>query len=137
MFLESSGFIVYLALDMKSALELAPSTDFDVVLCDLNLPDGTGWDLLEQLRKKKTVEVRAIAFSAFDDTEHIARSRAAGFLGHLAKGVPPEELVAAIQNATVPNRTATQTSPSRKINSGARRPRQVQPSKGPTNRQSS
>lgn len=98
MFLETSGFSVEVACDAKSALELAPQIEFDVLLCDLNLPDGTGWDLLTALRKTRP-DVRALAFSAFDDLHHVTRSRAAGFLEHVVKGAPAEELVVTIRNA--------------------------------------
>jgi DNA-binding response OmpR family regulator len=99
MFLESSGFAVDVALDMTSALALAERIEFDVMLCDLNLPDGNGWDLLTELRKKRKRNVRAIAFSAFDDAHHLERSRAAGFISHLVKGLDPEDLLAALKNA--------------------------------------
>ena len=98
MFLETSGFTVEVACDAKSALKLAPTIEFDVLLCDLNLPDGTGWDLLTNLRKIRP-DVRALAFSAFDDLHHVTRSRAAGFLDHVVKGAPPEELIVTIRNA--------------------------------------
>jgi len=96
-FLRVAGFGVEAAMDMASALELAGKISFDVLLCDLNLPDGTGWDLLAKLRKRGPV--RAIAFSAFDEPEHIARSEAAGFLQYFVKGNPPEDLLTAIKRA--------------------------------------
>jgi DNA-binding NarL/FixJ family response regulator len=138
MFLETSGFSVEVACDAKSALELAPKIEFDVLLCDLNLPDGTGWDLLTDLRKTRP-DVRALAFSAFDDLHHVTRSRAAGFLEHVVKGAPPEELVVTIRNAataplaplskTTPpsasklgSRTAGRESPGKEDKSAGRRP---------------
>jgi CheY-like chemotaxis protein len=93
-FLELAGYGVTLASDMRSALQLAQECSFDVLVCDLHLPDGTGWDLMETLRKK--MPVRGIVFSAFDEPEHIARSKAAGFEEHVVKGTTPEALLAAI-----------------------------------------
>jgi two-component system CheB/CheR fusion protein len=104
MFLEVSGYTVEIAHTMRAALETSAKTDFDVMLCDLNLPDGDGWQLLESLTKKKPV--RAIAFSAFDEPEQIARSKAAGFVEHVVKGVTPEDLVAAIERAMPDGATA-------------------------------
>ena len=103
-FLRGAGFEVAVATDMTSALKLARNLSFDVLLCDLNLPDGTGWDLIAQLRKRGPV--RGIAFSAFDDPDHIARSEAVGFMEHFVKGSPPQDLVTAI------NRVATAFPPS-------------------------
>lgn len=93
-FLELAGYAVDIARDMKSALEMAKSVRFDVLVSDLNLPDGTGWQLMEELRKK--APVRGIVFSAFDEPEHVARSKAAGFEAHVVKGTTPEALLAAI-----------------------------------------
>jgi len=96
-FLGGAGFGVEVAMDVASALELAGKISFDVLLCDLNLPDGTGWDLLAELRKRGPV--RGIAFSAFDEPGHIARSEAAGFLEYFVKGSPPQDLLTAIKRA--------------------------------------
>src|SRR4051812_24289385 len=95
MFLETVGLSVELAFDMQSALAVLPSTKFDVLLCVLSLPDGTGWELMKKLTKSCLVP--AIAFSAFDDPEDIERSRNAGFAEHVAKGAPAEQLVEAIE----------------------------------------
>jgi CheY-like chemotaxis protein len=94
MFLELSGYVTEFATSMQSALSRAEEIQFDVLVCDLNLPDGTGWELLRELRKRRAV--RALAFSAFNEPDQIARSKAAGFVEHVVKGTTPESLVAAI-----------------------------------------
>ena len=86
-YLEVMGYRVDLAGTVAEAVIAAGARTYDLLLCDLNLPDGTGWDLLEILSRERAV--RAIAFSAFDDAHHIAHSRAAGFLDHVAKGDRP------------------------------------------------
>lgn len=101
-YLEACGFAVTLAESVRSALELAEEIEFDALLCDLNLPDGTGWDLMAELKRGHPVP--AIAFSAYDEPEHIERSHAAGFLEHVVKGSSPESLVAAIRRALPPKR---------------------------------
>jgi two-component system CheB/CheR fusion protein len=95
MFLEAVGLSVEIAFDMQSALAVLPMTKFDVLLCDLALPDGTGWELMKKLTKSGPVP--AVAFSAFDDPEDVERSRNAGFAEHVAKGAPAEQLVEAIE----------------------------------------
>jgi DNA-binding NarL/FixJ family response regulator len=95
MFLETVGHSVRIAGDVKSALAMAPKITFDVLLCDLNLPDGTGWDLMQQLSASGPVP--AIAFSAFDDPPDIERSRRAGFAEHVSKGAPADKLVKTIE----------------------------------------
>jgi CheY-like chemotaxis protein len=112
-FLETYGYSVEVAADVRSALKLAKRIEFDVLVCDLNLPDGNGWELMQRLSAK--APVRGIAFSAFDDPEHFARSKAAGFIEHVVKGAAPEKLLAAIKRAaetTVPPREARAADPS-------------------------
>jgi CheY-like chemotaxis protein len=98
LFLERSGYEVAVAVDIQSAMAAAETTKFDILLCDLNLPDGTGWDLMERLRKLGPV--RGIAFSAYDEAAHIDRSKEAGFLEHVVKGSSPEALVELIERIT-------------------------------------
>lgn len=95
MYLNFCGFEVEIATNVKSALETASRSEFDILVCDLNLPDGTGWDLMLKLREKR--DVCAIAFSAFDEPEHVARSKAVGFEEHVVKTSTPESLVEAIK----------------------------------------
>lgn len=97
MFLEVSGYEVILAHDARSALKSSATLEFDVFLCDLNLPDGNGWELMQKMRKRGPV--RGIAYSAFDEPEQIERSKAAGFIEHVVKGATPETLVSAIDRA--------------------------------------
>ncbi len=48
--LESSGWILYEAHDLASALALLPQLEAGVVLCDQFLPRGTWIDLLDRIR---------------------------------------------------------------------------------------
>jgi len=49
--LTSDGHTVESAGDVATALELAGQTAFDLLMSDLGLPDGSGHDLIRQLRK--------------------------------------------------------------------------------------
>ncbi len=93
-YLELTGHRVEVASDVKSALDLAVTFDFEVLVCDLMLPDGTGWELMETLCKQRPV--RGIAFSAYGEPEDLARSKAYGFAEHIVKGSSAETLVGAI-----------------------------------------
>lgn len=94
-FLKAVGYQVFVATDMASALCLASSVEFDLLLSDLGLPDGTGWELLKQLNAER--HIRAIAFSAHNLPEDLQRSAEAGFVEHLAKPLSPDKLCAAIE----------------------------------------
>src|SRR5437764_287778 len=64
MFLEAQGHTVVAAPDMKTALKLAPNTAFDILIGDIGLPEGDGWELLKRLRNKLP-DVKAIAMSGY------------------------------------------------------------------------
>jgi CheY-like chemotaxis protein len=97
MLLETQGYIVTVADGVRSALNAVKNSVFDLLICDLSLPDGSGWDLMKQLSAKQPI--RGIAFTASGEADDIARSRRVGFLEHLVKGCPAEELTRAIEQA--------------------------------------
>jgi two-component system, chemotaxis family, CheB/CheR fusion protein len=96
-FLTCIGYKVYVAPDIASARGLAKAVEFDVLLSDLRLPDGTGWDLMQELSAEKPV--RAIAISGYNTKDDILRSRKVGFLDHIAKPLVAEQLTAALERA--------------------------------------
>lgn len=96
-FLNAVGYRVFVATDMTSALSLASTVEFDVLLSDLALPDGNGWELLKRLSAER--QIRAIAFSGHNSPDDLQRSAEAGFIEHLSKPLCPERLCAAIDRA--------------------------------------
>src|SRR5690606_18496870 len=61
---------------------------------DIGLPDGTGVDLMLELKKRNPLP--GIALSGFGMQQDIDRSREAGFIEHLTKPVSFTELQAVI-----------------------------------------
>src|SRR5215470_13385585 len=55
-FLEAEGLEVRTALSGGEAVELAPAFQPELVLCDLNLPDMSGVDVVRQLRSNPATE---------------------------------------------------------------------------------
>ena len=94
-YLEESGYEVDLAADVRSALRVAARNRFDVLVCDIHLPDDTGWDLMKRLTERGAVN--GIAFSAFDGPEDRRRSKEAGFAAHVAKGSDTNLLLSTIE----------------------------------------
>ncbi len=101
-FLTSIGYHVYIAPDAASARALVKAVEFDVLVSDLKLPDGTGWDLMEELSAEGPIA--ALAMSGYNSPADIARSKRVGFLDHIAKPLAPEELSAAIDRAAASSR---------------------------------
>ncbi|HEX7180463.1 MAG TPA: ATP-binding protein [Thermoanaerobaculia bacterium] len=92
--LELSRHEVARAASMASALRLAASRPFDLLVSDLGLPDGSGLDLMRRVRE--LYGMKGIAVSGFGTAEDIQLSREAGFLEHLVKPVYPSKLKEAI-----------------------------------------
>jgi len=93
--LRRRGYEVIPAKDVHSALDIATSKQFDVLVSDIGLPDGSGLDLLKALRAKR--EVFGIALSGYGMEEDIRRSGEAGFSHHLVKPVDVNKLDSIIQ----------------------------------------
>jgi CheY-like chemotaxis protein len=74
----------------RRALEMMASKQFDLVLCDIGLPDGTGYDVIS--KAKAEGPIKAVAITGFGTDEDIRRSKAAGFDFHLVKPVDFQEL---------------------------------------------
>jgi CheY-like chemotaxis protein len=81
-------------MSVASATAAAGQDGFDVIISDLGLPDGSGLDVMRQLREK--FEGRAIALTGYGMQSDIAASREAGFSEHLTKPVDLTALEAAI-----------------------------------------
>jgi CheY-like chemotaxis protein len=94
--LATYGHRVKTAASMHEALEAAKERP-DLIICDIGLPDGTGWDLMRSLRQQHPV--RGIALSGFASDEDVQKSKGAGFVTHLAKPIDPDQLEDAIQQA--------------------------------------
>ena len=95
-FLTLLGHRSHFVNDMASALRAADEEPFDVLLSDIGLPDGTGWELLRQLRRSGHEPVCAIAISSYSLDSHLSESAAAGFDLHLIKPFAPEALESAL-----------------------------------------
>ncbi|MBM3736716.1 MAG: response regulator transcription factor [Acidobacteria bacterium] len=52
--LESAGYAVDVAADGQSAIEYVHSTDYDLIILDLMLPDTDGLELLKKIRNRKS-----------------------------------------------------------------------------------
>ena len=82
--LESEGYVVQTAKDKKTALDLNGKHVFDLLITDLGLPDGSGRNLLKQMRVSSP-SLEGIVLSGFGSSQDILKTKAAGFLTHLVK----------------------------------------------------
>jgi signal transduction histidine kinase len=95
LFLEAIGYQVIAATSVGSALRIALQEEFDLLVSDIGLPDGSGENLIRQLRDRGH-KLPSIALSGHGMKVDIERSLAAGFQVHLTKPVSPQRLQATI-----------------------------------------
>ena len=93
------GHEISLADTAQSALNAIDSKEFDVVLCDIALPDGNGYDVVAEAKRKRPV--KAVALTGFSATDDIKRGQQAGFDFHLTKPVDFHELRAVLGQIAV------------------------------------
>jgi PAS domain S-box-containing protein len=96
--LTTRGYQVQTAGTVASGIEAIQRGKFDLLVCDIGLPDGTGFQLLERVRE--SCKTPALALSGFGMEEDVAKCREAGFEAHLTKPVNFQKLEAAIWQLT-------------------------------------
>lgn len=97
MYLELQGHTVQSARTVKAALEALPTADCDVLISDIGLPDGDGWELLRRAQLPRPIY--AVAMSGFGQSADHVRSRDAGYRHHLLKPFNPTELNVILEEA--------------------------------------
>ena len=81
--LRDSGYEVTTANSAASALQIAASEPFDIMVSDIGLPDANGYELMTQIRDRHGV--KGIALSGYGMEEDMRKSREAGFTDHVVK----------------------------------------------------
>jgi|DEB19_MinimDraft_3_1074340.scaffolds.fasta_scaffold10193_2 DNA-binding NarL/FixJ family response regulator len=96
---EAHGFeVIASASNVSEARSAIAALAPDVVIVDINLPDGTGFDLIHWIRKIDS-ELPVIVLSLNDSHEYINSARKVGANSYINKSAPIEELMAAVDFA--------------------------------------
>ena len=95
--LRRRGYYVQPAHSVQAALEAAANEQFDVLVSDIGLPDGSGIDLMEKLKSDRPIF--GIALTGFGMEDDLRKSQEVGFNHHLVKPVDLNRLDALIQQA--------------------------------------
>ena len=88
--LEQLGHTVFSAPSLAGALDAMPAARCDLLISDIGLPDGNGWDLMTRLGDDRPPY--AIAMSGFGMSSDRQRSLNVGYRHHLLKPVEPNQL---------------------------------------------
>ena len=84
------GHSVVTADNVESAIEIMGANNIDAVLCDIGLPDGSGYEVAAQARANGGI--KTIALTGFGTEQDVQRSKEAGFDFHLVKPINFQEL---------------------------------------------
>jgi PAS domain S-box-containing protein len=81
--LRSAGFVVRTAVNVSEAIASLSIHRFDLLISDIELPDGSGLEIMRYGRD--SFGLQGIAFSGYATDDDVTQSIEAGFAHHLAK----------------------------------------------------
>jgi PAS domain S-box-containing protein len=99
MLLSQGGYDVATAKTVAQALDEVHDHEFDILISDIALADGSGLDLMREIHEQKK-DLKGIALSGFGTQEDVRRTKLAGFTAHLTKPVSFPRLVTTIRQVT-------------------------------------
>lgn len=107
------GFTVMQAGDLKSAVKLLQKEEFDVVLCDVKLPDGNGVDFVKDF-KAKYPSVETILLTAYGNIPDGVQAIKNGAFDYILKGDDNDKIIPLLNQAV--NKTNQNKKAAVKIN---------------------
>ncbi len=97
--LRMSGAEVRTASSLVEAQALVEAWHPELLVSDIGMPDGSGYDLMRQIRQREKQAgsyLPAVALTAYGRPEDRLRALSAGFQMHVSKPVEPAELIAVV-----------------------------------------
>ena len=102
------GFEITLASELSQALHRMRQRDYDLALVDLDLPDGSGLQLLEDIDAERT---RAVIVTGRPSVETALQSLRNSVVDYLVKPISPERLRELLQAAAIDRRMEPPSAP--------------------------
>lgn len=96
------GHAVSAAEDVASAKQFIDHNTFDVILSDIDLPDGDGYDVVAEVKKRK-LPVMIAAVTSMSTASDVQKAREAGFDYHFPKPVQLDRLRAVLSVFATPS----------------------------------
>lgn len=97
-FVSGCGFDVTTAPTLETGRQLLEQQQFGAIVSDIALPDGTGYALISEARRRG-VSTLAIALSAYDFPADVQEAKVTGFDYHLKKPIDLPELRSLLETA--------------------------------------
>jgi CheY-like chemotaxis protein len=94
--LQYDGHVVDVAATLADGLRRCRASSYDVALCDIGLPDGSGLELARTL-KRECPGTRFVALTAHGMPREVEAAATAGFDAHLLKPITVDALFAELR----------------------------------------
>lgn len=97
--LQNCNSEVQIAANAQEALNVLNQWEPDILISDIQMPGGDGYELIQQIRRQKPTlrgRIAAVALTAYSRAEDRLKALASGFHTHLSKPIDPKELVAVV-----------------------------------------
>ncbi|HWP18059.1 MAG TPA: ATP-binding protein [Burkholderiaceae bacterium] len=91
--LSNLGHEVRCAYTGAQGLALMRQSPFDMAICDIGLPEMSGLELAQAVRREQLDVKHLVALSGYGQRQDVAASLGSGFSQHLIKPVEPQELM--------------------------------------------
>ena len=104
--LEKEGYEVATADSVGAGIARMTEGSFDLVMCDLKLPDGSGLQVLEEARRRR-IEWPFIIITAHTTPQHALESLRAGAAEYLSKPFNVDDLKIILRNLLLRRSVAT------------------------------
>ena len=125
--LNAFGYFTLIARDGLDGLRIANSELPDLIICDVQLPKMSGYEVARQAKRSAALhEIPLIAVTAFARASDRAEALAAGFDGYLAKPIDPETFVQQMEGFLTPGLHVATAIPTRSIAKSQPKPRTQQ-----------
>ncbi len=95
--LQNHNYQTQTAISQRSALESFKKGEFDLVLCDYRLPDGSGLEVLQKMRAMQQ-NMPVIIMTAYADVRMAVKLIKMGASDYITKPIQQEELLVLIKN---------------------------------------
>lgn len=97
-FLTKQGYNVFTCENGKSALKIIKENAINLILCDFNLPDYSGLDIIERV-KIINPEITIIIITGYSDVRIAVQSLKKGAMDYVTKPLQQDEILALVKKA--------------------------------------
>lgn len=98
---------IFQAGTFKETLKILKETKVDLLVLDINFPDGNSLSIISEIKVLQP-DLKILIFSAYDENLYALRYLNAGASGYLSKGSNEEEMKQAFQSMMVSGKYITQ-----------------------------